>query len=99
MWENYGQKAFFNYSLFSILYLVLLIIFFWGSSKAFPWIYKKIEIFISTKIKDISIKDKEIVKSSTIAKILLLIVKGIRFGLVFWISWKWIFSWFKLRIS
>jgi len=81
MWENYGQKAFLNYSLFSILYLALLIIFFWGSSKAFPWIYKKIEILILTKIKDISIKDKEIVKSSTIAKILLLIVKGIKFGL------------------
>ncbi len=79
--EAYSQKAILNYLLYSILYAAFLIIFLGSATKVFPWIYKKIEILTSTKIDDISIKDREIVKTSMVGKIVLFIIKGIRFTL------------------
>jgi len=77
--ELYSRKAIINNSLYSILFFSLFIIFLWFSTKTFPWVYKKIEMFNSDELKTIRIKGKVIFKSSIINKLLLILSKGVRF--------------------
>jgi len=78
--EIYSHKSLLSNGGFSILYLALLILFFWFLSFAFPWLYNKINLLDSTKIKSVEVKGKEVVSSSTIVKFLLVISKGLRFA-------------------
>ncbi|OIP60070.1 MAG: hypothetical protein AUK34_07040 [Ignavibacteria bacterium CG2_30_36_16] len=79
--ENYSQKNLIKKGLYTLLYVVLLILFFWLSTKIFPWLYRKVEQLDKGKIKSVKIKDKEILQSSTIVNIVLIILRGIRFAL------------------
>ncbi|OQY70877.1 MAG: hypothetical protein B6D44_14525 [Ignavibacteriales bacterium UTCHB2] len=68
--------------IYTLVYVVVLILLLWLFTKIFPWLYKKIEQLDKSKIKDLTFKDKEIVQSSTIVSILLALTKGIRFVLM-----------------
>ncbi len=80
--DIYSQKNMIKNGIYTLVYVVVLILLLWLFTKIFPWLYKKIEQLDKSKIKDLTFKDKEIVQSSTIVSILLALTKGIRFVLM-----------------
>lgn len=80
--DIYSQKNMIKNGIYTLVYVVVLILLLWLFTKIFPWLYKKIEQLDKAKIKDLTFKDKEIVQSSTIVSILLALTKGIRFVLM-----------------
>jgi len=79
--ETYSQKSLIRNGLFSLLYIVLLMLFIWLTTKTFPWLYKKIERLDKSKIRNLKFKDQDVIQSSTIVKLLIITAKGIRFVL------------------
>lgn len=84
LWDTrklYSNENLINNSIYSIVYLVALLLFLFLVSRLFPWLYKKVQSLDNAKIKDINLKDKQLVKSSTIVSFLLISLKGLRFVL------------------
>lgn len=77
----YSQKSLIEKGLFTVLYLILLAAFFWLSTKVFPWIYKKVESFEGKQVKSVSVKGKEIVRSTSIVSLLIVLLQGLRLAL------------------
>jgi small-conductance mechanosensitive channel len=77
----YSQKSMINNGLYTLLYLGLFILFIWLSNKLFPKLYEKIEKLESPRIKNIRFRDKDIIITSTIKKVLLVLAKVFSFAL------------------
>lgn len=80
--EIYSKKNMIKNGVYTLVYAVLLILFLWLTTKIFPWLYNKVEQLDKDKIKDVTIKDKEIIQSSTIVTIIILLLRGLRFVLM-----------------
>lgn len=78
----YSQNSMIKNGVYTLVYLVLLIVFFWITTKIFPRLYKKIEQLDESKIKTVTLKDKAIIQSSTIVTIIILLLRGLRFVLI-----------------
>ncbi len=76
----YSQEALIKRILFSGLYFTLLVAFFWLSILFFPRLRNYIENRTSASLKDIEVKGRELVKSSTLVQVLLASLTGIRFA-------------------
>lgn len=74
----YSGKNLINNSIFSVIYLVALVVFLFLLTRLFPWLYKKVKALDQSRIKNFNIRDTQLVKSSTIVSFLLVILKGLR---------------------
>ncbi|MDD5609602.1 MAG: hypothetical protein PHY57_13885, partial [Ignavibacterium sp.] len=59
----YSQNSMIKNGVYTLVYLVLSIVFFWITTKIFPRLYKKIEQLDESKIKTVTLKDKAIIQS------------------------------------
>lgn len=78
----YSHNSMIRNGVYTLVYLVLLIVFFWVTTKIFPRLYKKVEQLDESKIKTVTLKDKAIIQSSTIVTIIILFLRGLRFVLI-----------------
>lgn len=78
--ELYSQEALIKRISISVLYLVLLIGFFWLLILFFPRLRIFVQKISETQLKDIEVKGKELVKSSTLIQVILATLTGIRFA-------------------
>jgi len=76
--DIYSQKNILKYSLYTIIAFCAIFLFFWTASLIFLKIYSWIGLLDQSKVKSVSVKGKEVVKSSTIVRALIIILKGIR---------------------
>ena len=77
----YSQRSLIEKGLYSLLFLILLVAFFWLSTKVFPWLYKKVESLEGKQIKAASVKGKEILRSSSIVSFVIILLQGLRLAL------------------
>ena len=92
--EVYSQKAMINNVIYTLLFLVLLLIFFWAFKKIFPWIYKKIELLNSGKT--FRLKHIEIFKLSNVIEILINLFRVLRFAFSLFITYFFITKTLKI---
>jgi small-conductance mechanosensitive channel len=76
-----NKETLYENSLYSLLYLLLLVLYFLIARRVFPFLYKKAEIFSALKVFDIQIKKKHIVKPENVNSVLQLLLRGIYFAL------------------
>lgn len=79
--EIYSHKSMIENGIYTAIYLVLLILFFWLSRKVFPWIHQRVIALEGTVIKTISFRGKQIIRSSSLIGFIRTIIKGIRLAL------------------
>lgn len=77
----YSPKALLENLIYTVVFLILSILFFILAKFLFPRMYKQVMQLDKQKVKSVSVKGKEIIQSSTIVKTFLILLKGLRFVL------------------
>jgi len=92
---EYSQKSLIENGLLTLLFITLLVLFFWITTKVFPWLNEKLSLSEGKIIKTISLKGKELIKSSSQIAILRVLLQGLRLAISLFAIYQFIVALLK----